>query len=141
MPFRPDFFLRTVLALCGFFFVAWLVQTIRLRRALRRAAALEAGDKTVEYRIERFDILWYPVLTASPASKTVVSVKAGLPHCRKCLQALKLAEEEWACAKCGTKYPEAVADIASLDAVAKTATGYFLERHPGYHAAAPAAKA
>lgn len=96
--------------------------------------AAAAAPEVWEGRIEHFDVLWFPVVTASRQTRKVVSVKAGVPHCPKCAAALTLARGEWACADCDTRRPESLADLMVVDAIAKQALEQFLQRRRDYRA-------
>lgn len=106
----------------------------RLRRERDALAArlkeLESAPRRHEYRLERFDVLWFPVVTYEPASGEVLQVVAGAPHCPACAKALKAppGDGEWSCPGCGAKRPASVTDLAVSDSVAKQAREYFLQR-------------
>jgi hypothetical protein len=95
--------------------------------AAQRSAPLER-----EYRIELFDLAWFPLVKVDPIKNSVLEVQAGLPHCRACVTPLKPAQgsSEWACPKCGARRPSTVADLAVIDDVKKSALALFRQRHP-----------
>ncbi|MFH1723098.1 MAG: hypothetical protein ABII00_00600 [Elusimicrobiota bacterium] len=97
-------------------------------------AALRAKPVEREFRIERYDVLWFPVVTSSPAEKKVLGVKSGLPHCKKCALPLKAAtgSEAWSCSACGAQSPASVTDLYVSDSIAKLALQYFQQRHSDY---------
>lgn len=122
-----------------------LVWALALRRARasaradsaareRELAELKARPLEVEYRIERFDVLWYPVVTADPAARRVLKTLAGSPHCARCSVRLKStgAERGWACPECGFHVAAALADLQVTDTVAQEALRYFLQRRKDY---------
>ncbi|MDD5629043.1 MAG: hypothetical protein PHU21_08260 [Elusimicrobia bacterium] len=122
--------------------LGWVLGRRGAAPAERRAAGLQAQlDELAarplvwEGRVELFDLLWFPEVTASPKTHRVSSVKAGLPHCRECAAPLSLVGGEWACAGCQARRPESVADVAVTDMIAKEALRQFLQRHPDYRAA------
>ena len=44
--------------------------------------SLKSRPDKHEYRLERYELLWYPTVTVSPQEKTILSAAPGLPHCR-----------------------------------------------------------
>ncbi|MFA5140630.1 MAG: hypothetical protein WC728_15485 [Elusimicrobiota bacterium] len=132
-----------LLTFAGFLIVAlgfaWRRSKSALEAARAGAAKLEAqlaaqrsAPMEREYRVELFDLLWFPLVKADPAGKSVLEVQAGLPHCRACVAPLKSAQgsSEWACPKCGARRPNSVADLAVIDDVKKAALALFRQRHP-----------
>ena len=107
--------------------------------ALQRAPVVQER----EYRVERFDVLWYPVVSFSPASKTVSGARAGLPHCKSCVLPLGSGGSDggWVCPRCKTAYPASLADLAVVDTVGREALRYFLERDKDYKVTAGASRA
>jgi len=110
------------------------VQRARAEALQARLAELEGGPEVWEGRIEHFDVLWFPTVTADRRTRKVVSVKAGVPHCPKCAAPLVLARGEWACADCGVRRPESLADLMVVDSLAKQALAQFLQRRRDYRA-------
>jgi len=102
--------LALLLAAAGGLFLGWAlgrraaaVQRTRAEALQARLGELEGAPEVWEGRIEHFDVLWFPVVTADRRTRKVVSVKAGVPHCPKCAVPLTLVRDEWACADCGAK--------------------------------------
>ncbi|MBI5241953.1 MAG: hypothetical protein HY926_15885 [Elusimicrobia bacterium] len=109
-------------------------QRARAEALQARLDEAAAAPEVWEGRIEHFDVLWFPVVAASRQSRKVISVKAGVPHCPKCAAALVLVRGEWACADCGVRRPESLADLMVVDSIAKQALGQFLQRRRDYRA-------
>ena len=104
----------------------------RLAQAEAELKALKSRSEKQEYRLERFDLVWFPTVSFSPSEKTVLNAAPGLPHCRKCLLPLSQDRGEWACRQCAARFPDSLADLAVTDQITKQALQWFLERHPGY---------
>jgi ribosomal protein L37AE/L43A len=104
----------------------------RLQEDVERLTALASSPQEHEYRIEMFDVLWYPNITWSPKNNEVLKTSAGVPHCKDCSQALKSSGDgkSWACPKCARTAPGTVTDIVVMDQVAEKALKYFTQRHP-----------
>jgi hypothetical protein len=142
LPFQADGLhagLSVALSLVG---ILWINELKRAQRAeeLRAKAEKALRDsknqpERAEFRIERFDLLWYPVVSASLETMRIDSVVVGVPHCGKCAVPLGLAGKEWACARCSARHPESVTDTMATDSVAQQAVKYFQERRPGYRVA------
>ncbi|MFH2202181.1 MAG: hypothetical protein ABIJ96_03620 [Elusimicrobiota bacterium] len=99
----------------------------------RTLAELRGKPLEQEFRIERYELLWYPVVTYSPPEKKVLKITVGIPHCPKCCVAMKgLDEKVWGCPQCKTTCPASVTDLSVMDSIEKLARGYFLERRPDY---------
>lgn len=96
---------------------------------------LEGRPEQWEARIDRYELLWFPAVTADPRRRVVTAVKPGVPHCRKCVAALSLDRGQWTCAGCGQTSPESIADLMIVDQIGKEAVTQFLQRHPGYTSA------
>lgn len=96
---------------------------------------LKEQPERAEFRIERFDLIWYPTVTASIQTMEVTNVAVGVPHCGKCAVPLGLDKNEWVCARCNARHPESIADSMVTDTVSKQAIQYFKERRPGYKVA------
>lgn len=94
--------------------------------------ALKSRPERQEFRIERFDLLWYPAVTFSPGSQEIVAVSPGVPHCRACVAPLALNSGQWACAQCGARHPESLGDLMVIDSVTQQALKHFEERHKGF---------
>jgi len=132
-------------------FAAALGTALLLRKKLDRASAEFAAERArredkpstrvVEDRRERFSLLWFSALTVKDDERLVVSVSAGVPHCLRCIQPLRLAQgtagasEEWACPRCGDRRPASIVDLSVTDSVAAEAVTEFLARHDGWRAA------
>ncbi len=108
----------------------------RLESALRgleeKAQRLREACARKEYRLERFDVLWYPTVTVDPDAQQITGVSPGLPHCKKCRAALSAQNGGWACSKCGDRRPDSLADTVITDTVTREALSYFQERNPSY---------
>ncbi len=113
----------------------------RLRRRLleveEEVVRLRAAGKAPEvreYRVERFDVLWFPQVSYRSASKEVLAVGPGVPHCKACVEPLKSSggRSEWACSRCGASFAESIVDLSSMDIVAGEALKWFLERFKGF---------
>lgn len=104
-------------------------EMIRLRTAGK-------GPETREYRIERFDVLWFPTVTFRSAAREADSCAAGVPHCKACVEPLTSSggRSAWGCPKCAAQFPESLVDLATTDMVAGEAMKWFLERNKGFRA-------
>ena len=109
----------------------------RIGELERELNSLKTAPKKIEYRIERYELLWFPVVTASPQSQEVLSVVCGLPHCRSCLRPLTVSREtgDWLCAECQQRYPASLSDTMVTDGIEKDAVKYFLDRNKSYRIA------
>lgn len=123
-------------------FALYIREASARKRAEARLAPIEAELQALknrsekhEFRIERFDLVWYPVVTVDPNAKTIQSAAPGVPHCKACILPLVLEKDAWACRQCGTKHAASLADLAVTDQIVRTALQYFQERHPGYRVA------
>jgi len=134
-----DLQLIAAAAAAGLFAVLSLGLWARSRGASRRAEALaveldklRSAPHEHEYRIEQFDVLWFPTVIFEKGSSAEATAKSGLPHCRKCVTPLKAGDagEEWACPGCGFKCPASVTDLTVMGTIEKTALQYFCERPP-----------
>lgn len=111
-------------------------------RSERRAVTLEAELKALksrpekhEFRVERFELLWFPTVTASPQDQTISSVAPGVPHCKPCLMPLALERGQWRCRQCAALHPESLGDVQVTDSITSQALQWFQQRHPGYRVA------
>ncbi|MBI4056015.1 MAG: hypothetical protein HY399_00500 [Elusimicrobia bacterium] len=109
----------------------WKIKAVRLREELQR---LKSAPLQQEFRIERYDVLWFPVVTAAQGSREVLEIKPGVPHCKACAVPLSspLGKKEWACSQCGSKFVGSLVDVMVTDSVAQQALKYFQERHPNH---------
>jgi hypothetical protein len=110
----------------------------RAELAAERARKAGPSTRAVEDRRERFSLLWFPALTVKDDDRLVVSAAAGVPHCAKCVQPLRVASgaaEEWACPRCGDRRPASIADLSVTDSVVGESVAEFLARHDGWRAA------
>jgi ribosomal protein L37AE/L43A len=122
--------------------------TQELRAARQRLASAEsrpgapsqplvaAPPRQFECRCESEGLLWFPVLTAHDRERIVVSVYSGLPHCARCVRALKLVpgerSEVWNCVDCGQSHPGTAADLTATDKVLSDCLREFFRRHPDF---------
>lgn len=105
----------------------------RLARTEAELAELKTAPRDQEYRMERYDVLWFPVVTYKPLEKALTAVQAGSPHCPKCVKPLKAGPgENWQCPGCGIQRPSSVVDVVVTDQIAGQAALWFLERHPDH---------
>lgn len=111
----------------------------RLRKRLAelegQKQAVANGTKESEYRIERYDVLWFPAVVSSPTQKKVVQVKTGVPHCMACVLPLTMkGDSSWSCAKCAKRFQSSLIDVMVTDSINSQAVKYFLDRNKGYAA-------
>lgn len=104
----------------------------RLVEAEGKLQASVNGNRENEYRVERYDVLWFPTVVSSPSKKQILQVKPGVPHCLTCVAPLSMKGAQWACAKCGKSFESSLADVMVADSVNAQAVKYFLERNKGY---------
>lgn len=89
--------------------------------------------KPTELRINKFSLLWFPQLTLE--EPYIKEVLVGLPHCPKCVVALKLQAgppESWVCLNCQARHAGSVADLQVTDQVREQAVAEFLQRNKGW---------
>lgn len=138
---RLDPLHAVLLSFIGLMAVLYWKRGLRILAVLRQVKSLEADLERTrsepvkwEYRLERYELLWYPVVTAAPDSKKIISIAPGIPHCMKCIVPLAThgALAEWECSQCGAKHPESIVDAVVTDGIVNQALGYFKERHQGY---------
>ena len=103
-----------------------------LATAQAELQALRSKPSQQEFRMERFELIWYPVITYSASDQAILSAAPGVPHCRACILPLVLERGEWLCRQCASKHPESLADMLVTDSIVAQALKYFQERHPGY---------
>lgn len=109
--------------------------------AAERARKADPPTRAVEDRRERFSLIWFPTLTVKDDERLVVGAAAGVPHCARCVQPLRVAPgvagapEEWACPRCGDRRPASIADLAVTDSVAAESVAEWIARHDGWRAA------
>src|SRR6185312_4602392 len=130
-----------VAALGAAFVLKGKLETARAELAAERARKeTKPPTRSIEDRRERFSLLWFPTLTVKDDERLVVNAAAGVPHCMKCVQPLRVATgsagapEEWACPRCGDRRPSSIADLSVTDSVAGEAVSEFLARHDGWRA-------
>ncbi len=116
-----------------------LVAVFALRRGSGGRSSLQSSapgaDESWETRIERLEVLWYPVIHFSAAAKRVVKTVPGVPHCKACVLPLTLKDGKgWVCPRCDNHFAESLVDVSILDMIGKQALRYFLERHKEYQA-------
>ena len=97
--------------------------------------ALRGRPEIHEFRLERFDLVWFPEISISSHDRMILGVTPGVPHCRGCLIPLSLQSGNWTCRQCSGKYPESLADLSVLDSISKQALTWFQQRHPGFRTA------
>lgn len=97
--------------------------------------ALRSRPRNHEFRVERFELLWFPNVSVSDQERVILGVSAGVPHCRPCLLPLSLDRGQWACRQCAARHPESLGDLMVIDSISKQALAWFQERHPGYRIA------
>ena len=105
------------------------------RRLVPQLPPPPSVTRQFECRLERSGLLWFPVLTAKDGENLVVGVSSGLPHCARCVRALKLLpgrRDEWACTGCDAIHPAMAADLVATDAVLTDCLREFFARHPDY---------
>lgn len=96
--------------------------------------SLKNAPQKWEFSAERFDVVWFPSITTSPASKEVTQVSAGVPHCKACLVPLSILSDKdhSECPRCNSKFASSFANLMVLDSITKLALQYFQSKHPGY---------
>lgn len=112
---------------------AWLA-------ARRRAVALEdelerlrTAPRSNEYRVERFDLAWFPTVVYREGEKLVAQVSPGVPYCKGCSKPLAARPGGgWRCGGCGDQRSDSVADTCATDSVVREGLASFLQRHPEY---------
>jgi len=97
--------------------------------------ALRSRPEKHEFRVERFELLWFPTVTVSPREKTIQAVAPGVPHCKACLLPLALEKDQWRCRQCSALHPESLGDVQVTDSISSQALQWFQQRHPGYRVA------
>lgn len=122
--------------------ILWLVARSRLKPFSERTAALEGEVRALraklaeppehEYRIEQYNVLWFPRVKAPAKQGGEPQGKPGVPHCPKCIVPLKAGEagRDWSCPKCDFHCPASVTDVVVMDSVLEIALRYFKERPP-----------
>lgn len=95
-------------------------------------ATLRETPKTNEYRLERFDLVWYPAVTYAEKDKLVTKASPGVPHCKTCVVPLASSGGGWKCPGCRTVRPDSIADTAATDSVVKEAMRFFLQRRADF---------
>jgi len=131
---------HTVLGILALLTIMFGALYLRSRKNLialtRHAAGLETELKsyrskpiTREFRMLKYDVLWFPVLTIDPKNSShILNTKVGLPYCQKCILPLKAGvDEQWICMACGFKCAGTVVDIMITDGIAKIAETYYGE--------------
>lgn len=122
-----------------FALLLYIKERVGRHQAQERLDALKLELKSVlsraekhEYRIERFELLWFPTVTASAQTKEILAVAPGMPHCKACAIPLGFDRDLWTCRQCGAQHPTTLADLMVTDTIGKQALKFFQERHPGY---------
>lgn len=122
--------------------IAYLKERLARSKAEARAATLEGELKALrsrpekhEFRVERFELVWFPTITASAQDQVISAVAPGVPHCRACMLPLVLEHQQWRCRQCAAQHPESLGDVQVTDAITNQALQWFQQRHPGYRVA------
>ncbi|MEE8425435.1 MAG: hypothetical protein V3S11_06380 [Elusimicrobiota bacterium] len=99
--------------------------------------ALKSAPKRHEYRLEQYDILWYPVLTLNEAQKKILKATAGFPYCKDCGERIKEMDGgvQWGCPKCDFRCAASVTDVVVMDSVNAKVVKFYQQRHPGFELA------
>lgn len=98
----------------------------------RELEALRQAERSNEYRVERFDLAWFPFVCYREGEKLVTRAGPGVPHCKACVKPLASQDGAWRCAGCGDRRPDSVADTVATDSVTVEAVRFFLQRHPDF---------
>lgn len=99
----------------------------------KELAALKSAPKEQEFRLEQYELLWFPTMTYSEKEKKILKAVVGVPHCIKCCVPIKVMDQkEWHCPRCEKRYPASVTDLTVMDSIEALARKYFVERHPDY---------
>lgn len=132
---RLDFVHGVLAALGLVFLVLFAVERVRRLSARKSVARLEAelkearkAGRTSQYRLERFDLLWFPTVVATEDNARVESVAPGLPHCKACVLPLRSRGDQWVCPQCESKHPDSLADLMATESIRKEAVKLFEER-------------
>ena len=114
---------------------AWAARSKALRRAEaaeQSAESLRAAERPNEYRVDRFDLIWFPVVSYLEAEKLVTRASPGVPYCKACVKPLASQGGAWRCPGCSDQRPDSVVDTAATDSVMREAVRFFLQRHPDF---------
>ena len=106
---------------------------------LRKEIADEkAQPQKWELSLERFDVLWFPTVTTSPATQEVTQVSPGAPYCKTCVVPLSSppGKGQYACPNCGSKFADSFDNLMVLDSVTRQTIRYFSGRHEEFKAPA-----
>lgn len=115
---------------------AWRLATSRELKLRDELKTLLAAPKTNEYRVERFGLAWFPTVTFHEGKKLITKAAPGVPYCKPCAKVLAQAPGGgWACAGCGDRRADSVADAIATDSVVREALATFLMRHSDYRLA------
>ena len=109
----------------------------RLEARIQQPQEGLSRPETWEARIDRLDVLWFPIVTYSSAAKKVTKTAPGVPYCKNCVEPLSLSKGNgggWMCPQCKAAFPESLADVSIGDMVTKQALKQFLERRKDYRA-------
>lgn len=106
----------------------------RLRAAEAELARLRAAPAELEFRVERFEALWFPIVGFRREAKEIAQVRPGAPHCPACVRPLAAAARggDWFCPGCGVRRTANLGTLSVADTVCQEALRFFDERHPGY---------
>ena len=140
-PPHPDMAHAVLGATAALFAAAFFRGRSLRRRLMERLGELDgelnrarSAPRVWEYRLERYDVLWFATVAAARAAREIVSTSPGVPHCRKCVLALAGVEgkSEWRCPGCQEIHPGTLSDLAVIDTVIALALELFRENHKDY---------
>lgn len=113
--------------------VALALKSRRVARLSRELKELKVGleglkeaAKRREYRIERYDALWFA--TVSEGTKGLEAAP-GRPYCKSCIIPLAAADGrgEWRCPKCQASLPASLGELHVVDSIRKLALAWHAE--------------
>ena len=89
------------------------------------------APKYWEYRIDRFDAIWFASVAAVPEAKAIIAVSPGVPNCKNCVAPLATTggRSAWTCPACGKAHADSLVDVTVTDAIVKLALDQFKESH------------
>lgn len=113
--------------------VALALKSRRVARLSRELQELKVGfeglkeaAKRREYRIERYDALWFATVEETAKG---LEASPGRPYCRACVVPLAAADGkgEWRCRKCGVGLPASLGELHVVDSIRKLALSWHQE--------------